>query len=94
MLLSRFADETLRSKEMFHFKLYRLHKIKETGVDLAVKTSEVFLCFVAFVRVRFIMLTSSFSLFHATAECYRLLCFPAVLSAILHTYINFIHKHT
>ena len=67
MLLSRFADETLRSKEMFHFKLYRLHKIKETGVDLAVKTSEVFLCFVAFVRVRFYYV--DFFVFFVSRHC-------------------------
>ena len=40
-------------------------------VYLGVKTFEVFLCFVAIVRVRSIMLTSLFSLFYVTGECHR-----------------------
>ena len=42
-------------------------------VYLGVKTCEVFLCFVAIVRVRFIMLASLFSLFYVTGERYRFL---------------------
>ena len=41
------------------------------GVYLGVKTCEVFLCFVAIVRVRAIVLTSLFSLFYVTGECHR-----------------------
>ena len=37
------------------------------------KTCEVFLCFVAIVRVWSIMLTSLFSLFYVTGECHRFL---------------------
>ena len=40
-------------------------------VDLGVKTCEVFLCFVAVVRARTIMLTSLTYLFYVTGECYR-----------------------
>ena len=40
---------------------------------LGVKTCEVFLCFVAIVRVRAIMLSSLFSLFYVTGECHRFL---------------------
>ena len=43
------------------------------GVYLGVKTCEVFLCFVAIVRVRAIMLSSLFSLFYVTGECHRFL---------------------
>ena len=43
------------------------------GVYLGVKTCEVFLCFVAIVRVRAIVLTSLFSLFYVTGECHRFL---------------------
>ena len=42
-------------------------------VYLGVKTCEVFLCFVAIVRVRAIVLTSLFSLFYVTGECHRFL---------------------
>ena len=42
-------------------------------VYLGVKTCEVFLCFVAIVRVRPITLTSLFSLFYVTGECHRFL---------------------
>ena len=43
-------------------------------VYLGVKTCEVFLCFVAIVRVRSIMLSSLFSLFfYVTCECHRFL---------------------
>ena len=45
----------------------------EIGVYLGVKTCEVFLCFVAIVRVRAIVLTSLFSLFYVTGECRRFL---------------------
>ena len=41
--------------------------------DLGVKTCEVFLCFVAIVRVRAIVLTSLSSLFYVTGECHRFL---------------------
>ena len=42
-------------------------------IYLGVKTCEVFLCFVAIVRVRAIVLTSLFSLFYVTGECHRFL---------------------
>ena len=42
-------------------------------VYLGVKTCEVFLCFVALVRVRAIVLTSLFSLFYVTGEGHRFL---------------------
>ena len=48
-------------------------KILRDGVYLGVKTCEVFLCFVAIVRVRAIMLSSLFSLFYVTGECHRFL---------------------
>ena len=38
-----------------------------------VRTCELFLCFVATVRVRAIVLTSLFSLFYVTGEFYRFL---------------------
>ena len=43
------------------------------GVYLGVRTCELFLCFVAIVRVRAIMLTSLFSLFYVTGEFHRFL---------------------
>ena len=55
------------------------HKLKmsieslDLGVYLSVKTCEVFLCFVAIVRVRAIVLTSLFSLFYVTGEGHRFL---------------------
>ena len=43
-------------------------------VYLGVKTCERFLCFaVDIVKVRYIMLTSLFSLFYVTGECHRFL---------------------
>ena len=42
-------------------------------VYLGVRTCELFLCFVAIVRVRAIMLTSLFSLFYVTGEFHRFL---------------------
>ena len=42
-------------------------------VSLGVRTSELFLCFVAIVRVRAIVLTSLFSLFYVTGEFHRFL---------------------
>ena len=51
----------------------RMEYLKDSGVYLGVKTCEVFLCFVAIVRVRSIMLTSLFSLFYVTGECHRFL---------------------
>ena len=42
-------------------------------VYLGVKTCEVFLCLVAIVKVKFIMLTSLFSFFYVTGECHRFL---------------------
>ena len=42
-------------------------------VYLGVNTCEVFLCLVAIVKVRFIMLTSLFSFFYVTGECHRFL---------------------
>ena len=43
------------------------------GVYLGVRTCELFLCFVAIVRVRAIMLTSLFSLFYVSGEFHRFL---------------------
>ena len=43
------------------------------GVYLGVRTCELFLCFVAIVRVRVLMLTSLFSLFYVTREFHRFL---------------------
>ena len=43
------------------------------GVRTCVRTCELFLCFVAIVRVRVIMLTSLFSLFYVTREFQRFL---------------------
>ena len=43
------------------------------GVSLGVRACELFLCFVAIVRVRAIVLTSLFSLFYVTGECHRFL---------------------
>ena len=40
-------------------------------VYLGVKACEVFLCFVAIVRLKSIMSTSLFSLFYVTGECHR-----------------------
>ena len=45
----------------------------QSGVSLGVRTCELFLCFVAIVRVRAIVLTSMFSLFYVTGEFHRLL---------------------
>ena len=42
-------------------------------VSLGVRTCELFLCFVAIVRVRAIVLTSLFSLFYVTGEFHRFL---------------------
>ena len=42
-------------------------------VYLGVRTCELFLCFLAIVRVRVIMLTSLFSLFYVTREFHRFL---------------------
>ena len=50
-----------------------LQKRVNSRVYLRVKTCEVFLCFVAIVRVRAIVLTSLFSLFYVTGECHRFL---------------------
>ena len=46
---------------------------KNYWVYLGVRTCELFLCFVAIVRVRAIMLTSLFSLFYVTGEFHRFL---------------------
>ena len=40
---------------------------------LGLKTCADFLCFVAIVRVKSIMLTSLLSLFYVTGECHRFL---------------------
>ena len=45
----------------------------KNGVLLGVRTCELFLCFVAIVRVRVIVLTSLFSLFYVTREFHRFL---------------------
>ena len=45
----------------------------KNGVYLGVRTCELFLCFVAIVRVRVIVLTSLFSLFYVTREFHRFL---------------------
>ena len=51
-----------------------MHQIRhEKWVYLGVKTCEVFLCLVAIVEVRSIMLTSLFSFFYVTGECHRFL---------------------
>ena len=50
-----------------------LHQTLLVWLILGVKTCEVFLCFVAIVRVRAIMLSSLFSLFYVTGECHRFL---------------------
>ena len=47
--------------------------LAQIWVYLGVKTCEVFLCLVAIVKVRFIMLTSLFSFFYVTGECHRFL---------------------
>ena len=47
--------------------------MEKNRVYLGVKTCEVFLCFVAIVRVRAIVLTSLFSLFYVTGEGHRFL---------------------
>ena len=54
------------------FRLWR--DFLNNRVYLGVRTCELFLCFVAIVRVRLIMLTSLFSLFYVTGE------FPQVLT--------------
>ena len=46
---------------------------QELRVYLGVRTCEVFLCFVAIVRVRVFMLNSLFSLFYVTGEFHRFL---------------------
>ena len=51
---------------------YNKHFTKN-GVYLGVRTCELFLCFVAIVRVRAIMLTSLFSLCYVTGEFHRFL---------------------
>ena len=43
------------------------------GVYLGVKTCEVFICFVAIVRVRVYYVDLLFSLFYVTDECHRFL---------------------
>ena len=50
-----------------------VHTVNLIGVYLGVKTCEFFLCFVAIVKVRAIILTCLFSLFYVTGECYRFL---------------------
>ena len=45
----------------------------EFGVYLGVRTCEFFLCFIAIVRVRAIMLTSLFFLFYVTGEFHKFL---------------------
>ena len=47
-------------------------EVETLRVYLGVKTCEVFICFVAIVRVRAIVLTSLFSLFYVTGECHRM----------------------
>ena len=46
---------------------------EKIGVFLGIRTCEVFLCFVAIVRVRAIVLPSLFSLFYVTGEFHRFL---------------------
>ena len=47
--------------------------LKNFRIYLGVRTCELFLCFVAIVRVKVIMLTSLFSLFYVTREFHRFL---------------------
>ena len=56
-----------------NFALYCGYFAVMFWVYLGVKTCEDFLCFVAIVRVRSIMLTSLLSLFYVTGECHRFL---------------------
>ena len=49
------------------------HRDKISWVYLGVRTCEVFLCFVAIVRLASITLTSLFSLFYVTGEFHRFL---------------------
>ena len=54
----------------FYLKILSKHSL---GVYLGVRTCELFLCFVAFVFLGFIVLTSLFSLFYVTGEFNRFL---------------------
>ena len=49
----------------------RQQRGEKIRVSLGVRTCELFLCFVAIVRVRAIVLTSLFSLFYVTGEFHR-----------------------
>ena len=64
-----------RRNERWMFTLFSVLNtfIHICRVYLGVKTCEVFLCFVAIVRVRAIVLTSLFSLFYVTGEGHRFL---------------------
>ena len=50
-----------------------LELFKKNRVYLGVKPCEVFLCFVAIVRVRFYCVDFSVSLFYVSGECWRFL---------------------
>ena len=67
------ASKVIRSVLVAAQVITLLKLCKEKRVYLGVKTCEVFLCFVAIVRDRSIMLTSLFSLFYVTGECHRFL---------------------
>ena len=55
------------------FAIHISHYLWYFRVYLGVRTCELFLCFVAIVRVRAIMLTSLFSLFYVTGEFHKFL---------------------
>ena len=57
----------------FGFSIVSKREKREFLGYLGVKTCEVFLCFVAIVRVRVCYVTSLFSLFYVTGESYKFL---------------------
>ena len=54
--------------EKFQYRTRPPSAVLRIWVYLGVKTCELFLCFVAIVRVRSIMLTSLYSLFYVTVS--------------------------
>ena len=56
-----------------NLSLSRVFVYRKLRVSLGVRTCELFLCFVAIVRVRAIVLTSLFSVFYVTGEFHRFL---------------------
>ena len=67
------ACDKKNTNEQFIEELHCWLLLLLNGVYLGVRTCELFLCFVAIVRVRAIMLTSLFSLFYITGEFHRFL---------------------